>query len=145
MLLEMPSRASAAVRFGFSLISSQTPQQHPGRAEAALQALVAPERLLEGVHVRPRCQALDGLHVGAVGLHGEHDARAHAAAVQQHGAGPAGALLAAQVGSHQGEVAAQEVASERRDSTVPEAGAPFTVTVMSWLLMGGLLRVRRRR
>ena len=45
----------------------------------------------------------------AVGLHGEHQARAHGRAVDQHGAGAAYAVLAAGMGAGEPELVAQAV------------------------------------
>ena len=81
-----------------------------GRAEPALQAVVVAERRLDR---RQRAvgaaEALDGGDLGAVGLHGEHQARAHGLAVEQHGAGAADAVLAAEVGAGEPAPLAQEV------------------------------------
>ena len=67
--------------------------------EGALQAL---ELLRVG-------EALDRLDGAAVGLHGEHQAAAHDVAVHAHGAGPAYAVLAAEVRAGEAELLAQEV------------------------------------
>ena len=48
-----------------------------------------------GFNVPDGAEAFDGLHAAAVGLHGKHQARAHTVAVDQHGAGAADAVLAA--------------------------------------------------
>ncbi len=84
--------------------------QHRRRAEPALQAVVLGERLLQRAQ-RPVAlgQALDGLDRVAVGLHGEHEARAHALPVEQHVAVAAEAVLAGKVRAGQVEVLAQEV------------------------------------
>ena len=58
-------------------------------------------------------QALDRRDRGAVGLHGEHQARAHRLAVHQHGAGAADAVLAADVRAGEAELVAQEVAEQQ--------------------------------
>ncbi len=54
-------------------------------------------------------EALDGLDRVAVGLHGQHQARAHALSVEQDVAVAAEAVLAGQVRAGQVEILAQEV------------------------------------
>src|SRR5437773_2372496 len=44
---------------------------HPGRAVAALQAVLLRERLLQRMQLAALLEALDGEHVGALALHGE--------------------------------------------------------------------------
>ena len=63
---------------------------------------------------RPRAwrKTLDGGDRRAVGLHREHQARADRLAVHQHGAGAAHAVLAADVGPGEPQLAAQEVAQQ---------------------------------
>ena len=69
-------------------------------------------------------QALDGVHPAAVGLHGEDEAGARGLAVHQHGAGPAGAVLAAEVRAREAEVLAQQIREEHaRDHARPALGA----------------------
>jgi hypothetical protein len=84
--------------------------QHPRRAVAALQAVVLRERLLERrqLAVLGR-EPLDGRDLGAVGLWREQHAALHRRAVQEHGAGAAVPGVAADVGSGQVEVVADEV------------------------------------
>ena len=52
-----------------------------------------------GCSVSPFGQALDGADLLAVGLHREHQAGAHRLAVDDHGAGAADAVLAADMGA----------------------------------------------
>jgi len=54
-------------------------------------------------------QALDGRHLGAVGLHGQHQAGARRPAFDEHGARAAGAVLAADVRAGQGQLVPQEI------------------------------------
>ena len=58
-------------------------------------------------------QALDGQQRAAVGLHGEHQARAHGLAVELDRARPADAVLAADVGAGQPGLVADEVRQQR--------------------------------
>ena len=61
------------------------------------------------MHLTAAGQALDRADVGAVRLDGQDDAGADAGAVQQHRAGAADAMLAADVGAGQAKVLAEEV------------------------------------
>ena len=61
--------------------------------------------------VRPR-HALDRPNVGAVGLHGEGEAGAPGLAVDDHRATAANAMFAADVGSRQAQLMADEVAQQ---------------------------------
>ena len=60
-----------------------------------------------------RRQALDGLDRVAVGLRGEHQAGANGNAVEDHRAGAADAVLAADMGPRQQEIVPQEVAQQQ--------------------------------
>ena len=53
----------------------------PRRAEAALEGVLGPEGLLEGVEHAVVREPLDGLELGPVGLDGEEEARADGDAV----------------------------------------------------------------
>src|SRR5689334_2359336 len=74
---------------------------HARRAEAALQTVLLPEALLDGMQLTVLGQALDRGDLGAVGLHGEQGARLHRLAVHEDGAGAALAGVAADVGACQ--------------------------------------------
>jgi hypothetical protein len=68
------------------------------------------ERLLHRVQRRATWrEAFDGRHVVALGLDREHQARPHRRAIEQHGAAPADAVLAADVRAGQAEVVAEVV------------------------------------
>ena len=68
----------------------------------------------------------------AVGLHGEHQAGAHAVAVEQDGAGAAHAVLAADMGAGEPERVAQEIGEQQtRLDRVRDSSSPLTVTLMS--------------
>ena len=83
----------------------------PGRAEPALQAV-----LLRGTPPAPcdsvpsaRREPFDGRDLGAVGLHREHQARAHRLAVDEHRARAAHAVLAPEVRAGERAVLPEEV------------------------------------
>ena len=79
-------------------------------AEAALQPVAVGERLLQRVQFAGTGgQALHRGQGGPVGLHGQHEAGPDRLAVQQHGARPADALLAAQVSAGEPEVVAERI------------------------------------
>ena len=94
------SRSSAAIRM-------------PGRAEAALERVVALERLLERREQRVARERLDRLHRRAVGLDREQAAAAHGDAVEPDGAGAADAVLAADVRAGEAEAVPEEVGQEQ--------------------------------
>ena len=83
--------------------------QDAGRAIAALQRVA----LLEGaLQIGDRTgirQALDGFHVRAVALHREGQAAADDLAIQQHRAGAAHAMLAADMTAGQRQIVAQKI------------------------------------
>ncbi len=80
------------------------------RAEAALQAVIVAERLLQRMQlVGIRRDAFDGQNLVPVGLHGEHKARARRTAVEQNSAGAAHAVLAAEMGAGETKLMADEV------------------------------------
>ena len=87
--------------------------QHAGRAEAALQRRDARgngscSAFTPPAMPRPSTVAISG----AIGLHGERQAGAHAVAVDQDRAGAADAVLAADVGAGQAKFAAQEIGEQ---------------------------------
>jgi hypothetical protein len=88
------------------------PHQHAGGAVAALQALLPRELILEGMELTALSEALDGIDRGAVRLDGQGDAGVGTGAIQQHGAGPADAVFAADVGANKPELLAEEVDEE---------------------------------
>ena len=94
------SRSSAAIRM-------------PGRAEAALERVVALERVLQRREHRVAGERLDRLHRRAVGLDREQAAAADRDAVEPHGAGAADAVLAADVRAGEAEAVAEEVGQEQ--------------------------------
>src|SRR5258706_1253823 len=83
--------------------------QHAGRAKPALQRVVLAECGLHRMQRLDRAQPLDGLDPLAVGLDGEHQARARAVTLDDHRAGAAHAVLAADMRARQTEVLAQKI------------------------------------
>jgi hypothetical protein len=83
--------------------------QKAGRAEAALQAVLVLERLLQRVEPVVLGEGLDGLHLTPVQLRGEHQARLHRLPVDEHGAHAAHPLLTADVGPGETQPVSQEV------------------------------------
>ena len=61
--------------------------------------MVFHEGALQGMGLLAIGEALDGADLGAIALDGEHQAGTHRRAVDDHGAGAADAVLAAEVGS----------------------------------------------
>ena len=83
--------------------------QAPGRAEAALQRVVAPERLLQVGQRTALGERLHGLDSTSVDLDGEHAAAAHGHAVDEDRARAADAVLAPDVRPRQPEAVSEEV------------------------------------
>ena len=81
-----------------------------GRAVAALEGVVIDEGLLHRMQRAVRLgEAFDGGDLLALDARGERQARQHAAAVDQHRAGAALAMVAALLGAGQADVLAQRV------------------------------------
>jgi RimJ/RimL family protein N-acetyltransferase len=95
-------------RVGISPQERLRRDQHPRRAEAALDAALVEERGLERMQLAALGKSLDGGDLAAVGLEGEVGARVHRAAVDQHHAGPALGVVAALLGARQPELAPQD-------------------------------------
>ena len=87
--------------------------QHAGRAEAALQRVLAREGLAQPLHQRIVVEALDGAHVLPVAGDRKGDAGARRLAVDQDRAGAAHAVLAAEMRAGEPAMLAQEVAEVR--------------------------------
>ena len=83
--------------------------QHAGRAETALQRIAPLECLLQIGNDAGIRDAFDGFDFGAVALHGKDEAAAHHLAVDQHRAGAADAVLAADMAAGQSQILAQEI------------------------------------
>src|SRR5579859_1017987 len=87
-------------------------EDHARRAEAALQTVVLAKSLLHRVQLAVAREALDGGHLRAVRLDGEHRAALHGATADQHGARAALAGVAADVRAREREALAQELDEE---------------------------------
>src|SRR5436189_1402190 len=114
---QVPAQRVADLRIaGGCVVAQERDERHEdaGGAEAALQRVRLAESRLQRVELvrAARREALDGRQLSAVRLHREHQAGAHRLAVEQHGAGAAHAVLAADVGAGEPQVLAEEVAQE---------------------------------
>ncbi len=107
-------------------------EHHPARAEAALGGVVVRERLLHDAEAPGRAEALDGRDLGAVDGRDGRQARAPRAAVDEHGAGAAAALLAAGLRARDPELLAQHVEQRgERARSRSRASRPLTVRFMT--------------
>ncbi len=88
------------------------------------------EGLLQRVQFLPVGQAFDGLHRRAVGLDRQLGAGFDRPAVDQHGAGAAQAGFAADVGTGQAEVVAQEMHQQLPRFDLPCRYSPLTSSVI---------------
>src|SRR4029077_18521807 len=84
-------------RGGVALEQLLRRHDHARGAEAALEAMLIPERLLQRMERRSVCQALDRRDLGAIGLDGEDRSGLHAVAVHLDGARPAVARVATEM------------------------------------------------
>src|SRR6266581_3054515 len=100
-------------RVRITLEDGRRGDDHPGRAEAALERVMLVERLLQGMEGAVLGEPLDCRHLVAVGLDGEHGARLDGLAVEQHNAGTAVRRVASDVGAGEAQLVAQEVNEER--------------------------------
>ena len=87
-------------------------EDHPWRAETALQPVTFPERLLDRVQFAIAGQALDRGDFGTVRLNRQHRAGFDGFAVEQHGAGAAQGGFTSDVGSSQLALVPQEMDQE---------------------------------
>src|SRR5580704_3700726 len=87
--------------------------QNARRAEAALQGVIVAECLLQGVELAVgRGERFHGAHLAPFRLHRKRQAGARGDAVDQHGAGAADAVLAADMGAGGPEPLAKEIAEQ---------------------------------
>jgi hypothetical protein len=133
------ARAAADIAFeqladlgigGLRLLAAQIHRthHHAGRAEAALQAMALLEGRLHGVHGSVGSgHALYGLHLGALGLHGQHGAGLDGLAIDQHRAGSALAGIAAHMGARQAQLFTQRLHQQGIGGTSMLAARPLTV------------------
>ena len=89
--------------------------QHPRRAEAALEGVPLEAALLHRVEAVAVGQPLDRRDGAAVGLHRQGEARPHRLPVEQDRARPAHPVLAAQVRAGQPEVVAEQLGERATD------------------------------
>ena len=131
---------------GSGLLVQQRPrgEHHPRRAEAALEAVLLHEPLLDGIELGALLEVLDRAHRVAAGHRREHRARLHRLAVHQHDARPALRGVAAPVGAGEAERVAQEVDEEHPRLDVARASSPLTVIVTSMRQASSRGRGRRR-
>src|SRR5947209_956467 len=109
---EVPLQAVAdLVVGGIGMIGQELSggHDHARRAESALQPVLIPEGLLDGVELAGGGHAFDGQQFAAVGLHGEHGARFDGPAVEHDGTGAADRRFAADVRSREAGVFPQIV------------------------------------
>src|SRR5262245_7908901 len=92
-------------------VSQEAVDRHEeaGGAEAALERVVLPERLLNRVERFSAGEPFDRRHLRPVSLSGEEQARADRLAVEHHRARATDAVLAAEMGAGEAEVLPQEV------------------------------------
>ena len=102
-------RTSVAVGFGIVRQERDRRQDHPGRAEPALQPVLGPERLLDRVHRAVLREPFDGLDRGPVSLDGELGTRLHRLVVDEHRARAALAGVAADLRAGQRRDLSEEV------------------------------------
>src|SRR5437764_7976446 len=86
---------------------------HPGRAEAALEAVLLVESLLYGVKLAVLLETFDRRDAHPIGLHREYGARLHRPSVQQHGARATVRCVATDMRAGHPEVLAEEVDEQR--------------------------------
>ena len=107
--------------------------QDAGGAEAALQRVMAPERLLQHRQAaRRRREAFDGADVRAVRLHRERQAGARRHAVDLDRAGAADAVLAADMGAGAPSSWRRKSVSSMRGSASPSTRRPLSVKRTRW-------------
>src|SRR5690606_27917129 len=96
--------------------------EHAGRAEAALQAMLVTKRLLERMqHALRRRQALHRFHARAVRLDSQHEAAARAHAVDQDGACAAHPMFAADMRAGEVERVPQKICKRGACNRLPTA------------------------
>ena len=131
-------RTSSSVGLGVVLEERRRRDQHPGRAEAALDAAVLEEGRLERAQLVAVREALDRRDLAALGLEREVRAAVHRLAVEQHHAGAALGVVAALLRAGQ----ADDVAHGREEARARARArrgrrTPLTVSVAA-TFTGGL-------
>ena len=110
---EIASRISASLGFALACEQCGPGHQHAGGAEAALQAVLLLEALLQRGHAVGAGEAFHRADVGAVGLDGQDGARLGGHAVDQQGARAAVRGVAADMGAGEREFVADQVDEEQ--------------------------------
>src|SRR5215470_20343126 len=82
---------------------------HAGRAEAALQGMMLAEARLQGRETLILREPFDGDDLTALRLHRQHQAAAHGLAVEEHSAGAANSMLAADMRAGEPQLMAQAI------------------------------------
>jgi hypothetical protein len=119
---------------GVGVEQMQGAHEHARRAEAALQAVVLDERLLQRVQFPVLAlEPLDRGDGGAVGLHPEHQARPRGLPVDEHGAGTADPVLAPEMGTGEPAVLPQGVREGAPGSMSSRTRSPLTLKVTSMI------------
>src|SRR5258708_11515010 len=81
-----------------------------GGAKAALQSMLLLESLLDGVQIAiGSSHTLNGRHYHAIGLHCEHQARAHGLTVQQYSTATTDAMFAANMRTREMKIVAKKI------------------------------------
>src|SRR5262245_58185798 len=120
-------------------------QHHPGRAVAALQALVLDEGLLHRVQlVSPRADPFDRRDLLPVDVGGEDAARLHRLAVQHHGARTAASRSAPDVRPRQPQHIPQHVGEDHAGVHLDAVGL-VVHGHLDWSLHGSVLSAQRVR
>ena len=97
----------------------------------ALQRVAFLERALQIGDRSGIRQAFDGFHLRAVALHGEGQAAAHGLAVEQHRAGAAHAMFAADMAAGQRKILAKKIDQGLARLDAGRDGSPFTLSTIS--------------
>src|SRR5215469_9364352 len=101
-----------ARRVGVGLHQFDSRHQHCGRAVAALETVLFPERVLNGMKRIDASQTLDSADLAAVRLHCKGEAGARRAAIEQDGAHPADPVFATDMSACETQLMAQKVAEK---------------------------------
>ena len=87
--------------------------QHSRRAEPALKTVLFAKLGLDRIQLIRRAQALDRHDISTIGSHSQRQARANAVAIHEDGAGPANAVLAADMRPGKPDGVADEIGKQQ--------------------------------